>query len=219
MPSKNTVKIYTPNTAFHVYNRGVEKRRIFEDAQDYERFIRYLDIYLSPPQIIHQNEPLLRSNLVKNNLHGAVSLIAFCLMPNHFHLLLHQKEKDGITRLLKQISTAYSMYFNKRYDRTGALFQGTFKGAPVSDDKQILYLTRYIHKHPLERGASLKDFRWSSYLAYLGYSAEQSSKGQNRQNFISPKTALRALTTDVSYENFVEKEKEDLGPIAGLLIE
>lgn len=213
MPSRHTVKIYSPDTAFHVYNRGVEKRRIFEDSEDYERFLRYLDIYLSPPEIIHEKEPLLRSNLVKNNLHGEVFLIAFCLMPDHFHLLLSQKEKDGISRLLKQISTAYSMYFNKRYERTGALFQGTFKGAPLTADEQILYLSRYIHKHPLERGVSIKDFRWSSYAAYLSQSPPPYLKPQIAVNY------LQQTFPDLSYENFVEKEKEDLEPILNLIIE
>jgi len=213
MPSKNTVKIYTPDTAFHVYNHGVEKRRIFEDAQDYEKFQNYLNVYLSPPKIIHEKEPLLRANLVKNNLFGAADLLAFCLMPDHFHLLIFQKSANGITRLMKQIATAYSMYFNKKYNRVGALFQGTFKGAPVQTAEQLLYLTRYIHKHPLERGVSLKDFRWSSYTAYIG---------PETLPFISPRKILDFLKNNnpgLSYENFVEKEKEDTGPINNLLIE
>lgn len=168
MPSPNTLKIYTEDGLYHVYNRGVEKRLIFHDREDYSKFLYLLKIYLTPLDELRKEFPLLRSNIVRNNLANQVELLSFCLMPNHFHLLFHQTEKDSVTKLMRQIITAYSMYFNKRHDRVGPLFQSVFKAAPVETDEYLLQLSRYIHLNPLARGASLDEFEWSSYLYYLG---------------------------------------------------
>lgn len=213
MPSPNTIKTYSENTYFHAYNRGVEKRRIFEDSQDYQKFLYYLKIYLTPGDILHQEDPLLRLNLVKSNLSEEVSLLCFCLMPNHFHMLLHQKTKDGITKFMRQITTAYSMYFNKRYDRVGPLFQGTFKAVPVETDEQLLHLSRFIHLNPVERGVSLKEFQWSSYLNYLKKKQADWVKTDLILGFFNNQNP------NSSYENFVEKSDKDMQKIANMTLE
>src|SRR5579872_6250587 len=110
MPSRNALKIYIENGYYHIYNRGVEKRRIFEESPDYQRFVDYLKIYLTPVDILRKENPLLRVSIVNANMSDEVNLLAYCLMPNHFHLLLKQKTKDGITKLMRQVTTAYSMY-------------------------------------------------------------------------------------------------------------
>ncbi len=146
MPSKNTVKTYLENGYYHIYNRGVEKRRIFEDSQDYQRFLYYLKLYLIPSDILHKEKPLLRPHLVRANLAEEVELLAYCLMPNHFHLLVHQKTKDATTKLMRQVLTSYSMYFNKRYERLGSLFEGIFKACLVENDEYLLHLSRISTK-------------------------------------------------------------------------
>lgn len=173
MPSKNALKTYVEGGYYHIYNRGVEKRRIFFDRGDYNTFLHYLSLYLTPIDEIRKEKPLLRLNIVKNNLSDEVELLAYCLMPNHFHLLVKQKAIDGITRLMRQITTGYSMYFNKRYNRQGHLFQGRFKAANIDSDEHLLHLSRYIHLNPKDRGVSLTEFEWSSYLNYLGNKNEQ----------------------------------------------
>lgn len=214
MPSPNTIKLFAEDHYYHAYNRGVDKRRIFEDAQDYQKFIYYLKVYLTPIDILRQENSLLRLNLIKNNLSEEVDLLAFCLMPNHFHLLVRQKTKDGMTKLLKQVSVAYSMYFNKRYERIGPLFQGIYKACIVESDDYLLHLSRYIHLNPLERGASLKEFQWSSYLNYL-----------QKQDFVWVKSSLilgyfNEQNPKLNYENFVEKYiEEDIHKISALTLE
>src|SRR4030042_2250974 len=168
MPSPNTIKTYVENGYYHIYNRGVEKRLIFHDREDYAKFLYLLKIYLSPPEELLKELPLLRIYLIQNNLSQELKLLSFCLMPNHFHLLLHQGKKDTVTKFMRQVMTSYSMYFNKRHDRVGTLFQGVFKAAQIENDEYLLHLSRYIHLNPRDRGASIDEFEWSSYLYYLG---------------------------------------------------
>lgn len=168
MPSKNRIKSYVEDGRYHIYNRGVEKRQIFQDRDDYTKFLYLLKVYLSPPDELQKEYPLLKTHIVRNNLYGEIDLLAFCLMPNHFHLLVKQKSKQGITKLMKQVLTAYSMHFNKRHERVGHLFQSRYKAALVDSDEYLLHLSRYIHLNPIARGVSLEEFEWSSYLYYLG---------------------------------------------------
>src|SRR3989344_1185475 len=168
MPSPNTIKTYVENGYYHIYNRGVEKRTIFQDREDYTKFLYFLKIYLSPPDDVYNEFPLLRSYILSNNLSEQLDLLAFCLMPNHFHLLVRQKSKNAVTKLMRQVMTGYSTYFNRRHERVGSLFQSMFKAAPVEGDEYLLHLSRYIHLNPIARGISLDEFEWSSYLYYLG---------------------------------------------------
>ena len=168
MPSKNRIKTYTENGYYHLYNRGVDKRIIFQDRDDYTRFLYLLKIYLSPLENLQAEFPLLRTYLINKNLAGQVDLLAYCLMPNHFHLLVHQKNKDGITKLMRQVMTSYSKYFNNRFERIGPLFQDIYKAALVDSDDYLLHLSRYIHLNPLYRGITVDEYICSSYFNYLG---------------------------------------------------
>lgn len=198
MPRKNVIKQFQKNGFYHIYNRGIDGRRIFEDKQDYLTFLKYFEIYLSPLEKLNTLENPLRSNLIKGNLHSNVKLLAYCLMPNHFHLLLTQNSQDGITRFMRQLATAYSSYFNKRYNRTGPLFQSTYKAAEVDTDPYLLHLSRYIHQNPLERGVPLREYLWSSYRYYLNAEPPVWLSVEILNNFFNQKNL------NLSYENFVE---------------
>lgn len=143
MPSKNTVKDFAVDQYYHVYNRGVEKRVIFIDDQDYRVFIGLLKKYLNG-----------EVEAIVNNRHKFVSqkdevqLLAFCLMPNHFHLMLYQKSDDGISKFMRRLATGYAMYFNSRYHRVGSLFQGRYKASLIQSEPYIDHITRYIHLNP-----------------------------------------------------------------------
>lgn len=113
-----------------------------------------------------------------------VDILSFCLMPNHYHLLAVQREEKGITEFMRKLGTGYTNYFNKKYERSGALFQGKFKAIHIDNDSHLLYLSHYIHLNPLDifmpewrEGAIknsqkamdyLKKYRWSSFLDYTG---------------------------------------------------
>lgn len=194
------------NGFYHVYNRGVEKRDIFLDENDYNSFLSILSAYLSNQRVKLQGRAL---RIGRHQLHEEIRLMAYCLMPNHFHFLIQQKSKNSITNLMRRILTAYSMYFNEKYARVGSLFQGRFKAKEVSTDEYLLHLSRYIHRNPFGSAVSntndLESFLWSSYPIYLN---------RFESRFISTDPILDFFTGDKSekYKLFVEEETDDRLP-------
>jgi len=182
MPAKNIIKTYVENGYYHLYNRGVEKRKIFMKPHDYSTFLFYLKLYLTPPKLLSKPDmihPLtkkrIRLNLKQISLNGKIKLLAYCLMPNHFHLLVKQKIDSGITELIRKVCTAYSMVFNQRYNRVGVLFQGRYKAVLIETDEQLMHVSRYIHQNPRElaedgpmQAMELLNYPYSSLPQYLG---------------------------------------------------
>lgn len=166
------------NTFHHIYNRGTDKRIIFLDDEDRERFILYLNVLNNKesdnPSKLSEGG-LLKNYFVKERL---VELSAFCLMPNHFHFLLFESTKGGISKFMQRLGTAYTSYFNEKYERTGVLFQGVFKSKYIYDEAYLQFLIDYIHLNPKDlRGSRvagtlkellnfLDNYEWSSYKFY-----------------------------------------------------
>lgn len=173
MPSRNVVKVYVPEGTYHVYNRGVEKREIFADTADFDVFTQCMETYLRAPTELN-NDRLCRATrwrLPLLDLWQRVELLAWCLMPNHIHLVLRQHDETGMTEFMRRLGNAYVAYFNGRHKRVGALFQGRYKAVLV-DDSRFLPVTRYVHRNPLGILPSLgldrlEDYRYSSYPDYL----------------------------------------------------
>ncbi len=144
---------------YHVYNRGVEKRNIFNNDSDKWRFLQGMflfndkDVLLSTLYDIEKenkgkiNFVLLKEFINKNkeNKKPLVKIMADCLMPNHFHLLIEEIEENGISHFMHKIGVGYVSYFNKKYDRVGSLFQGRFKAVPIENDIQLQYILAYIN--------------------------------------------------------------------------
>lgn len=167
MPAKHLHRVAEEKTYSHLYNRGVERRIIFNDEQDYEVFQDFLKDYLTPPanpestkKAFTVNGHIFRGSPHQpKNYFNKVELMAYGLMPDHFHLLLHQKTRGSLEGLIRSLCTRYSMYFNKKYQRTGALFEGPYKSVQIKDISQLPPLTRYIH-----HGSN----NYSSYPEYSG---------------------------------------------------
>lgn len=157
MPSKNTIKLYDVPAYYHVYNRGAGRQAIFPDDADKEMFLSLLARHLDSA------DTTTRSDKIPYEKY-AVELLAYCLMDNHFHLLLYQ-ERDiaAVTKLLRSISTSYTMYFNKRYSRSGHLFQSVFKASRIDNEPYLAHISRYIHLNP----EKFESYKWSSLGAYL----------------------------------------------------
>lgn len=189
---------------YHVFNRGVEKRPVFMDEPDYYRFVNDLAIFNDNKSV---SNPKYRIEEIKksDNRKPFVDILAFCLMPNHYHLLLRQKEEDGISKFMNKIGVGYTNYFNLKYERVGSLFQGTFKSVLIDDESQFLYIPYYIHLNPLdlkipdwkENGINkpksaiefLNSYKWSSHQDYTG-----------KSNFIS------VINKDILNELFINSE-------------
>ncbi len=172
---------------YHIYNRGVEKRNVFLKDSDFLRFIYDLSefndegsaIPLKLRQKRYEVEP--RTSFAKKPL---VDILAFSLMPNHFHLLLREKKEKGIIRFMQKLGTGYTMYFNKKQERVGSLFQGRFKAKLINREEYLEYILYYIHFNCLKlidpkwsekmiqdyqkAINQLETYRWSSHLDYIG---------------------------------------------------
>lgn len=144
---------------YHCFNRGVDKRKIFLSNTDYDRFLALL--YLA-----NSNEPVHIDDLTKYKESRGRTLLdeayevtrgemlvdvgAYCLMPNHFHLILRERIEGGITAFMRKVSTGYTMYFNKKNDRTGPLLGGKFRARHISDDRYFKRVVNYVHANPAE---------------------------------------------------------------------
>lgn len=133
MPSKYVVRNFSENSNYHIFNRGINKQDIFLDEKDYYFFETYLSIYLLPIRQVLKKYPDVPLRLHSKNLSSDVELLEYCLMPNHFHLTLKQKTKDGMSKLMKQMINAYTLFFNQKNKRTGSLMQGRFKAVQITD--------------------------------------------------------------------------------------
>lgn len=176
---------------YHIYNRGVDKRDIFVDDEDRIRFIHDLFEFNDSNPTIKLNHFLSRNNsevglpnIKREPRKILVDILAYCLMDNHFHMIIRQKVENGITEFMRKIGTGYTNYFNKKYERSGSLFQGKFKSICIKNDTHLIYLPMYIHLNPLDfkfhewREKKIKNYkeaidflgsyRWSSYMDYTG---------------------------------------------------
>ena len=178
---------------YHIYNRGVDKRDIFMDDEDRIRFIHDLfefnDINPSPNinNILNKKIKSLEvglPNIKREPRKKLVEILAFCMMDNLFHMIVKQKAENGITLFMRKLGTGYTNYFNKKYERSGSLFQGKFKSVCVKSNAHLMYLPIYVHLNPLDlkfpewREKKIKNnkeaiefldsYRWSSYMDYTG---------------------------------------------------
>ncbi len=171
---------------YHLFSRGTARQKIFLDQRDYQRFLVLL--YVSNAQeTIHASDLNFKKiDAIFTAARGdtLTDIGAYCLMPNHFHLLVREKSEKGVSLFLRKLLTGYSMYFNKKYQRPGSLFGHPFGAQPVADDRHLKYLFAYIHLNPVKitdptgwagkRIADpalaqkfLKSYRFSSYFSYV----------------------------------------------------
>ncbi len=177
---------------YHVWNRGIDKRTIFKLERDYERFIMLLYICNSTDEpsfrldnLINHSHKSFEEIMVLDRGKPLVSIGAWCLMNNHFHVLVRQEVDGGITKFMRKLGTSYSMFFNIKYQRHGALFGGLFKSKLIGvDDNYLNNMFAYIHLNPLdikfsgweevknieidEKKNFLESYRYSSYKDYIG---------------------------------------------------
>jgi putative transposase len=173
---------------YHVYSRGNNRSKIFFTDSDRKRFVKLLFLCNNTKPIIYRNvQKKVLSEISREET--IVEIGAYCLMPNHFHLLLREKKENGISMFMAKILTAYSMYLNKKYIQTGSPFEGTFLATHVDSDEYLKYLFSYIHLNPVKlidpewktngifdmnkTKKFLKDFQYSSYLDHMGEKREE----------------------------------------------
>lgn len=157
MPIRNTTKQYDAPAFYHVYNRGAGNLQIFLDDMDRSKFLSLFARHLDPAA-----SGRTTSGMEYDKFN--IELVAYCLMGNHFHLLVFQEsDPQALTRLMRSVATAYTMYFNRKYKRYGHLFQSVFKASHITDESYLLHVSRYIHMNPRR----YLQYRWSSICFFL----------------------------------------------------
>ena len=170
--------IFIEGEYYHIYNRGNSKKILFHDNQDHQHFIKLLTILNTNSSI-----RLKRIRVQSQNDDPLVSIGAYCLMPNHFHVLITQESEKGVSKFMQKVSTGYAMYYNKKYKHTGGLFEGKFKSKHANNNVYLHYLFAYIHLNPAkildqnwklkvrtspkEMVAYLMNYEYSSFNEYL----------------------------------------------------
>jgi len=165
---------------YHVMLRGLDKRDIFLEKTDYQRFLKAIQ---------------------KAKEKSAFDIYAYCLMTNHVHILI-KSESEDVGDVLRRIAVSYAMYHNYKYGRIGHLFQNRFKSEPVGNDRQFLSVLRYIHQNPLKAGlvSNLASYPWSSYFEYIG---------SDEMNIVNTSFALNQFSSINSFINFIMDNNED----------
>lgn len=188
MPSRNTVRTDLPDSYYHVYARGVNRQPIFLDQLDFDFFIGLFARYLSKkPATSRFGEPY-------PNFHKQINLLAYCLMNNHFHLMVYQIDQGALAGLMKSVMTSYSRYFNNRYKRTGSLYENRYKASLITSDEYLQHISRYIHLNP----RSWKRYSNSS-ISYYRDGAEP--------DWLDTSSVLARYTDRGGYLNFVADYK------------
>lgn len=199
---------------YHIYNRGTDKRKIFIDNSDKERFLKLLFVSNATNPFVFRDFNIGETYVDFSRGTQMVAIGAYCLMPNHFHLLIKETTDNGISKFMQKLSTGYSMYFNKKHDRTGGLFQGTFKASHVDDDRYLKYLFSYIHLNPVKiinekwkedmamdkkiTKKYLDNYKYSSYLDYRG--------SKRHENLILNKEHFpEYFSTNIDFNSFLDE--------------
>ncbi len=168
---------------YHVYNRGVDKRIIFESVNDFNRFVKLLYIANGTSHFDFKGTDIV-DVYSEDRGEQLVDICSYCLMDNHFHLLLKEIKLGGISKFMKKLLTAYSMYFNTKNQRSGALFQGTYRAKHINTDVYLKHISLYIHLNALDKhevnwkekgildrskaGNFLEEYKYSSFPDYCG---------------------------------------------------
>lgn len=184
MPAKNRRKEYIKGGIYHIYNRGIDGREIFKEDKDYLYLEKVIGRYITGEEVTNKgyktDRPSVSRRKKKSYLVGEVEILTYCLMPDHFHLLVRQNSPEGITRLMRRVFTNYVMYFNQKYHRRGTLFENIYRAAIITDAEQVVQVSKYIHLNPVNRqvrrfgpvetvtGSRLEDYLYSSFSSYIG---------------------------------------------------
>lgn len=210
--------VYANNYFYHVYNRGVAKRNLFDSDFDYLRLLKTFSFYLeneNKPKFSRIDEKELHKILKIEPQKPLVEIYAYCLMPNHFHLLLRQIIDNGISIFMRRSLDSYTRYYNVKNDRVGTLSQGRFRAVLVESDEQLIHLSRYLHLNPYISGICKDNslYSWSSYHYYLKDKKDRLC----HSDFI-----LKMMGSSQNYREFVEdyaSYAQDLARIKDLLHE
>lgn len=196
---------------YHVFNRGINHQPTFLDKLEYKRVQVALDFYSFGNLPTKLSRFLTLSNddrgKIMDNLRKEgdklVEILAFCLLPNHFHFLLKQIKDHGISKYLANLQNSYTRYFNTKRERDGSLFLDQFKAVLISTDEQLVHISRYIHLNPytsyvVKDVENLLEYHWSSLPEYL----------KNKSEICQLEIIMNFFKTSKDYQNFIKDQAD-----------
>lgn len=206
MPGRTTP--LATGEVYHIYNRGSDKREIFYQNRDFKRFqLTFFYYQFIGPKPRFSKFTKSQLNLFKSDPNKRlVEIIAYCLMPNHFHFLIKQLKENGIPTFISQICNSYTRYFNTKYPRVGPLFQGKYQNVLIETEEQLIHTSRYIHLNPVVSGLtkSLDNYPWSSYEEYVNGRGGFCTTNQVTSLFSNPEKYREFVESQVDYGTTLE---------------
>ena len=199
--------VFQNDCLYHIFNRGIERRSMFQGINDLNRAMELISFYNHKTIPIRYSQFLQlsvenRKEMLKrfSKSERLVDILAFCLMPNHFHFLFRQKTDNGISIFISNFTNSFTKYFNTKYQRIGPLFEGIFKAVFIESDEQLIHLTRCIHLNPVVssiiKDNDLVKYKWSSYSDYLFQNNES-------KVIVDKDTVLSFFKNSEQYNEFV----------------
>jgi len=216
MPVKHRIKFYLQGGIYHIYSRAWEGREVFKEDEDYRIFLEWMKKYLLPVQTetaagYKTERPYRLKRKLKMNLSAEIGLWAYCVMPDHFHLLVKQNDERGITKFMRRFMTGFVMDYNRKYKRRGMLWDGTYRAVAVGEE-DVVWATRFIHLNPVSRtvrrygpvktvtGSAPGEYLYSSYGSYVG---------KEKEDWVTTRWVLELAGGAEKYREFVERGKGD----------
>jgi len=184
---------------YHIYNRGVDKRTVFQDQEDLARFFQCIQEFnnVDPIGSIFENSFVKENN---NNHKKLVQIVCYCLNPNHFHLILKQVSDNGVSEYMKRLSGGYTLYFNNKHKRSGVLFQGKFKSSHIDSDKYLLHVSAYVNLNNWFKGKKI-DLSKSSWEEYVG---------KEKEGICNTDIIFRQFRDNKEYKKFAKSSLKDI---------
>jgi len=198
------------NEHYHIFNRGVDKRKIFQETEDLLRFFQSMDEFnaINPIDSIYVNSfRQLRSSTPKSE--KLVNFLCYCLNPNHYHFILEQLVDKGIEKFMHRLGTGFTNYFNEKYNRSGSLFQGRYKAIHINSDEYLLHLSAYINLnssvHQLRSSTpKLSKSSWGEYID------NNQDKQDNQNAFCEKDIILGQFNNPLEYKKFAKSSLKDI---------
>ncbi len=201
------------NEIYHVFTKSIAGYKIFTSKFDYQRMLNTIIFYQisTPPcRFSFYKGPYCNAGLQRDK--KLITIIAYCIMPTHLHLILRQECPEGISKYMNLILKSYSKYFNLKHKRKGPLWEGRFKNVRVKNDEQFIHLTRYIHLNPVTSFLvnNPKDWKYSSYSEYTSISHQNKICDFSDYISMSPSTYRKFVKDNIGYQRSLAKLKDVL---------
>ncbi len=203
---------------YHIFNRGIDRRQIFTSAREYKLALSAMNFYLSSDKSLRLSYYLAQNldsrvsiDMRRQQSLGRISLVSYCLMSNHFHLLVRQEVDDGIYDYMRMVQSSISHRFNLKHQRKGSVFEGVFKAVHIETSQQLLHVSRYIHLNPysasiVSNDREIVEYPWSSFRHYCNLSSTNNiNTSCILEDFKSPRDYMRFVLDQANYQRDLKK--------------